>query len=202
MFVHLYDPHWPYLPPRELLEKFGPRPKDISDLMERTQEAPKNASEVEDIIRLYDSEIAFADRELGRFFQALKDNGMYDDTLVIITSDHGEAFYEHGHWQHSQTLYDELTRVPLIVKWPESSTTGRSAELFSQVDIFATLVEAAGLELPVTEEGFLVRRSLASTGKLSRRLLSEMTWRSPDGTFMSESGGAPGPRTWSILGRG
>ena len=79
LFVHLYDPHWPYLPPRELLEKFGPRPKDISDLMERTQgqEAPKNASEVEDIIRLYD-------RELGRFFQALKDNGMYDDTLVII----------------------------------------------------------------------------------------------------------------------
>ena len=189
LFVHLYDPHWPYLPPRELLEKFGPRPKDISDLMERTQgqEAPKNASEVEDIIRLYDSEIAFADRELGRFFQALKDNGMYDDTLVIITSDHGEAFYEHGHWQHSQTLYDELTRVPLIVKWPESSTTGRSAELFSQVDIFATLVEAAGLELPVTEEGFLVRRSLASTGKLSRRLLSEMTWRSPDGTFMKVS---------------
>ena len=128
LFVHLYDPHWPYLPPRELLEKFGPRPKDISDLMERTQgqEAPKNASEVEDIIRLYDSEIAFADRELGRFFQALKDNGMYDDTLVIITSDHGEAFYEHGHWQHntylkrgarSQTLGYEIRSGGLRTAW-------------------------------------------------------------------------------------
>ena len=53
-----------------------------------------------------------------------------------------------------------LLASPLIVKWPESSTTGRSAELFSQVDIFATLVEAAGLELPVTEEGF-PRQALA-----------------------------------------
>lgn len=191
LFLHLYDPHWPYLPPRDLIDKFGPRPADISDLLEKTRMggAPTSASEVEEIIRLYDSEIAFADRELGRFFQALKDIGIYDDTLVVVTSDHGEAFYEHGHWQHSITLYDEVTHVPLIVKWPESQERdGRSAELFSQADIFVTLAEAAGIELPETEEeGFLIRRSLHSSAQTSRSILSEMTWRSPNGTFMKVS---------------
>ena len=190
-FVHVYDPHWPYLPPSDLMEAFGPRPRDISTLLKKTettvQGAPSDDEEIEEVKRLYDSEIAFADRELGRLFDALKARGLYDNALIIVTADHGEAFYEHGHWQHSSTLYDELTHIPLIVKWPTGHETGRRDELASQLDIYVTLLEAAGVEVDaLEEEAFLARRSLAkevsSTG--SRTLLSEVTWRSPSGSFM------------------
>ena len=134
-----------------------------------------------------DSEVAFADRELGRLFEALEANGMYDDALIIVTADHGEAFYEHGHWQHSQTLYDELTHVPIIVKWPNSEKRGRSTELASQMDIFVTLLEAAGVDLGEPQGGFLERRSLAADAREPRTLLSEVTWRSPNGTYMKVS---------------
>ena len=90
--------------------------------------------EIAEVKRLYDAEVAFADRELGRLFEALEDQGLYDDALIIITADHGEAFYEHDHWQHSQTLYDELTHIPLIVKWPHSEPIGRSSRLTLRVE--------------------------------------------------------------------
>ena len=126
LFVHLYDPHWPYLPPPEFLDRFGPRPRDISELLKRlgAGEAPSEMFSPEDVIRLYDGEVAFVDRELGRFFDAMRERGAYEDSLIIITADHGEAFHEHGHWQHSQTLFDEVTRVPLIVKWPSGERAG------------------------------------------------------------------------------
>jgi arylsulfatase A-like enzyme len=192
LFVHVYDPHWPYLPPPDLIEKFGPRPRDISDILHKTgtKGPPKDDAEIEEVKRLYDSEVAFADRELGRLFDKLRTSGMYDDALIIITADHGEAFYEHGHWQHSQTLYDELTHVPMIVKLPNSEKRGRSRELASQMDIFVTLLEAAGVDAGEPQDGFLERRSLSSesTGANEpRTLLSEVTWRSPSGTYMKVS---------------
>ena len=189
LFVHVYDPHWPYMPPPDVLQAFGPRPRNISDLLHKTgnKGPPKDALEIEEIKRLYDSEVAFTDRELGRLFEALEDQGLYDDALIIITADHGEAFYEHGRWQHSQTLYDELTHIPLIVKWPHSETIGRSSRLTSQMDVFVTILEAAGIDTGATEHGFLARYSLADEPSHSRMLLSEVTWRSPNGTYMKVS---------------
>ena len=189
LFVHLYDPHWPYLPPTGRFREFGARPRDISALLDMTSrgQAPPDEEAIEEVQRLYDSEIAFADHELGRLFQALKDEGMYDDALIVVTADHGEAFYEHGHWQHTVTMFDEILHVPLIVKWPGNTKTGRFDGLVSQMDIFTTVLEAAGVELPGTEEGFLARPSLASSDPSPRTLLSEVTWRSPNGTTMKVS---------------
>jgi arylsulfatase len=146
LFAHLWDAHWPYLPQEEDLARLGGRPRDISSLLEFIREAKptKDDRELEEIVRLYDAEIASADRELGRLFREMKRLGLWENALLVITSDHGEAFREHGHWQHSQTLYDELTRVPLIVKWPGQAEPGRESAPVSLVDL-VTFAEAAGL---------------------------------------------------------
>ena len=185
LFVHLFDPHWPYLPPPELVERFGRRPRDISTLLDKTSSSqPGDETEEEEVIRLYDAEIAFADRELGRLFAAMKARGLYDESLIIVTADHGEAFFEHGHWQHSQTLYDELIHVPLIVKPPGKNEPSRWPEPVSLVDIFVTASKSAGVDVATSSEGVLARASLLTPKDGPRTVLSEVTWRSPAGTWM------------------
>ncbi len=193
LFAHLWDAHWPYMPAPEDLKRLGGRPRDISSLHEFIREGtPTNDErEREEIVRLYDAEIAFADRELGRFFREMKTLGLWENALLVITSDHGEAFREHGHWQHSQTLYDELTRVPLIVKWPGQAEPGRESAPVSLVDLFVTFAEAAGIEVPAGPadgaSGALARRSLTAAPDEGRTVLSEVSWRSPSGSFMKVS---------------
>lgn len=185
-FVHLYSPHWPYLPPPDLLNRLGGRPRDISTLLEKTSTVSTPADETEraEVVRLYDAEVASADRELGRLLEGLKKDGLYDDALIIVTSDHGEAFLEHGHWQHSQTLYDELIHVPLVVKFPGEHRASRWPKLVSSVDVFITAAEAAGIRIASSETGVMARASLASPLESPRTVLSEVTSRSPKATFM------------------
>jgi arylsulfatase A-like enzyme len=138
----------------------------------------------EEIIRLYDAEVASADRELGRLFREMKSMGLWENSLLVITSDHGEAFHEHGHWQHSQTLYDELTRVPLIVKWPGRAEAARESTPVSLVDLFVTFAEAAGVEVEAGGSGALARFSLSRSPDPERIVLSEVTWSSSTQEFM------------------
>ena len=123
--------------------------------------APTESRETQEIIDLYDAEVAFADEQLGRFFDELKKSSLYDNTLIILTADHGEAFYEHGHWEHSQTLYEEIIRVPLIAKWPGNTPKERRSSMVGEVDIFPTLLEAAGVAAPPTGAVSLLRGGLA-----------------------------------------
>ena len=75
------------------------------------------------VSKLYAAEVSFVDDNVGRILQTLRDLGLYDEALIVLTSDHGEEFWEHGGYEHGHTLYDELLRVPLILKLPGSSTT-------------------------------------------------------------------------------
>ena len=153
LFVHFIDAHWPYEPPEEFVERFGPRPADLAGLLRKVVDnnPPSNAEETERVAALYDAEIASADEAVGRLLEDLKARGVYDRSLIILTADHGEAFFDHGHWQHSKTLYEELIRIPLIVKWPGQSPKGRVSAQVSQVDIFPTVLAAAGVEPPPTD---------------------------------------------------
>jgi arylsulfatase A-like enzyme len=148
LFLHFVDAHWPYLPPDVFLERFGPRPPDISSLNELVGEgrAPSHPKQVEELIQLYDGEVAYVDRELGRFFEGLKRIGLYDSSLIVVTADHGEAFYEHERWQHG-SLHQEVLRVPLIVKWPGSGATGRVSTPVSSASLFRTFLDAAALRV-------------------------------------------------------
>ncbi len=188
LFLHLFDAHRPYLPPKEFLDRFGPRPKDISDLLDKIAQnaAPTESRETQEIIDLYDAEVAFADEQLGRFFDELKKSNLYDNTLIILTADHGEAFYEHGHWEHSQTLYEEIIRVPLIAKWPGNTPKDRRSSMVGQVDIFPTLLEAADVAAPPTGAMNLLGGGPPSDSHRTH-ITSEVTWLSPNGTFMKIS---------------
>ena len=76
---------------------------------------------------LYDEEAAYADARLGLFVDALTEAGLRDDLNLFVTSDHGEEFLEHGHWEHGQDLHNELMRVPLVAVGPAVTGSVRSA---------------------------------------------------------------------------
>ena len=150
LFLHVIDAHWPYDPPPGLRERFGPVRVDVPRMLNKVlkQIPPDGPDEIEQAIDLYDAEIFYADREIGRFFDALEARGLYDRAFIMLMADHGEAFYEHDNWQHGWTLYDEIVHVPLIVKWPHGARKGRVATQVSQVDVFATLLAEAGVTAP------------------------------------------------------
>jgi len=176
LFLHFFDAHWPYLPDEEYLEQAGGRPPDISDLNENVKQRrpPKNNEEIEGTKTLYDGEIAYIDHHLERFFDALKESGLYDDTLIVLTADHGEGFYEHELWMHSEIIYNEVTRVPLIVKGPGRAKGVHVSELVSQLGIFPTFLDAVGRETPFDHPGLL---ALAyEEAPFPERVMSEITW--------------------------
>jgi len=179
LFLHMFDPHWKYLPPAEFRIRFGQRPGDISDLLSKVPQSdpPESRKEIEDMINLYDGEIAYLDQEVGRLFDELKAMGLYDRSLIIVTADHGEAFFEHGYWEHSQTLYEEMVRIPLIVKWPEDSPVATIDSLVSQTDIFPTVLDVAGVDRP-SPWAIPLRRYLDGTSPSldSRKVVMEVTW--------------------------
>lgn len=184
LFVHLIDAHWPYEPPDGLAGRFAPRPRDVAALLQKVVDnrAPSSSEETEQVVALYDAEIASADQAVGLLLDEMKTMGIYDRSLIVITGDHGEAFYEHGHWQHSKTLYEEVTRIPLIVKWPGRSPKGRVGRQVSQVDIFPTVLSAAKLPPPQSDGiGLLEFVEETAEAKKRRRIVSENAWRSPRG---------------------
>jgi arylsulfatase A-like enzyme len=96
----------------------------------------------------YLENVDYADSLVGEVLGLLERHGGYDDALVILTSDHGESFMEHGRFLHSQTVHHELLHVPLVVKWPRSVTGFRKevAAPVSLLDLVPTLVDALDLE--------------------------------------------------------
>jgi len=116
LFVNYLDAHAPYhTHPETELER---RPQV------GVAGGAQLSSEMSESAWRYDQEIAYLDGQVGALFEALRARGIYDDALIIVTSDHGEAFGEHDNVGHGQTLYQEEIRVPLLVKYPGSSSVG------------------------------------------------------------------------------
>lgn len=142
-FVHLMEPHDPYFE----------RPFTGEGVGRAEMESPP--AELEQAIRkAYQQEITWMDTELGKFFTWMKAEGLYDNTTIVITSDHGEEFLEHGGWWHGTTLYDEQLHVPLIVKLPKSKWAGtRVPWQVRQMDTAATLAVMGGAVVPMDWQG-------------------------------------------------
>ncbi len=99
------------------------------------------------MVEAYNSEIEHMDTHIGAFLDGLRERGLYENALIVFTSDHGEEFYDHEGWWHGQSLFDELTHVPLIVKLPGGANRGASTEQFGRhIDIAPTLIQFAGLK--------------------------------------------------------
>ncbi len=123
LWVHYYDPHIPYSPPREYISKSAVPDDSIgyqlwSASAIRDGHFAPSASQREWIKELYDAEVRYVDASLGRLLEAFKEESLYKSSLIILTSDHGEEFWEHDGFEHGHTLYNELLHVPLIVKLP------------------------------------------------------------------------------------
>lgn len=109
--------------------------------------------EIATIRALYRSAVPHLDAQMGDFFDELKRRGLYDPALIVVTSDHGEEFREHGRFIHSQP-YDETIRVPLFVKLPDSRRAGtRVTEVVETVDVMPTILDVLGLPVPDLAQG-------------------------------------------------
>ncbi len=155
LYLHTVDPHAPYLPTDEDRQRFvpqldNPRLGDRATLaaLERGRVAA-DPETLEQLRGLYDAEIAFNDAAFGTLVAALVERGLWDDTIVVLVSDHGEEFLEHGKVEHGRTLYEEQLRVPLIWKLPRGAAAGtRVSTPVEQIDIVPTLLELVGAPAP------------------------------------------------------
>jgi arylsulfatase A-like enzyme len=159
LYAHTTDPHAPYTPRQPFRDRFaaGVDPAagaidQVLDISANRKPAPEGVED--DLVDLYDGEIAFNDHQFGRLVDELKRLGLYDSTLIVLLSDHGEEFREHGGWEHGKTLYGEQLRIPLIVKLPGGAAAGREiARVADQVDVLPTILDAVGLEPPEDVDG-------------------------------------------------
>jgi len=150
LWVHYLDPHMPYAPPDEFLPQ-GKAPATIGAKFDRSSGDIRGGfftpslSEREWIRKLYDGEVRYVDKSVGRLLDALKQMNVYDDSLIILTADHGEEFWEHGSFEHGHTLYNELLRVPLIIKLPLSSSKGRINNMVQTHSVMPTVLDICGI---------------------------------------------------------
>ncbi len=147
LFVHTYEIHAPYVPPREWLGRYA----DLSfpDILNGIAENAFTPEERRHIVNSYDACIGYTDHHLGKLFERMRALGLFDDTLIVVFSDHGEEFWEHGGTGHTNVIYDETLRVPLIIKLP--GATPAKARIATQVglsDVYATVLEVLGLDVP------------------------------------------------------
>ncbi len=151
LFVHYFDPHYTYQRHEEFdfaAEEAGRlRGGEEIEALRRlgTDMTQRERDFVQD---LYDGEIRHTDAGIGRLLDRLKSLGHYDDTLVLFTADHGEEFLERGWLGHTRTLYDELVRVPLIIRLPEPAVRPVIDELVSLTMLAPTILQLLGLEIP------------------------------------------------------
>jgi len=174
LFAYFWDPHFDYLPPPPWSEAFvppGAEPFDAHDLDANPEIYPgMDAHRLAWLRSQYAGEIRWTDEHLGRFFELLRRDGIWDDALVIVTADHGEAFFEHGGKGHKNDLFAEEVRVPLIVKYPGQREGRRDARLASLVDVLPTVLEAAGIAPEFPVHG----RSLRAPDDPARAVLYEL----------------------------
>lgn len=154
LFLHLWDVHYDYKPPPPYDRMFDPDYRGRANGVFRPwrsifEGAPPGADrDVEHVRALYDGEIHYTDEHLGRVLKALAEIGATESTIICVTADHGDEFYEHGQGGHQRTLYDEVLRVPWIIRGPGIDGPRVVTTPVSNVDIVPTLMELAGVPLP------------------------------------------------------
>lgn len=158
-WIHYFSPHMPYMPP-EKYQSRDPAQRSMGVAFDDVRSARmgsiiRTAKERAWVRELYDGEVRYVDAEIGRLLDSLRDLGIYDDTLIILTSDHGEEFWDHDLFEHGHSLYNELVRVPLLIKAPNASK-GTTVEMFvsgqaimpTVLDLCGVTPEAGGILVP------------------------------------------------------
>jgi len=164
MLIHLFDPHLAYDPPAQFMlpfiygykGKMTPpfNPDDAFLEKIRKGEVKYDAEDQKFIIGLYNGELGFVDNWVGVFMDYLKDKKLYEQSLIILTADHGEEFWEHNSFEHGHSLYQELLRVPLIMRFPGKENGGSVVkERVSLVDLAPSIMTYLGIDTPFQGTG-------------------------------------------------
>ena len=190
LFTHLFDPHYDYVPPAPYDTRFDPEyegPIDGRDFYRNTAVFDPAAGgrvisdrDLEHVIALYMGEIAWTDEHVGQIVDLLASENRLDHAWIVLVSDHGEEFFEHGGRGHRHTLYEEQLRVPLLLVPP--GDLGLPAPLRSTVqvslsDVLPTLTEALGLDTPASVAGRSLLPVLRGEDLESRPLVSSLRAR-------------------------
>jgi arylsulfatase A-like enzyme len=164
-YIQTIDPHVPYDPPGEFVRMYDPseydgqvRPRMTGDLLEKAKRKPPevvfDARDKRRIEALHDGEITQHDGFFGAFLERLAELGLSDDTLVVVTSDHGEEFNDHGSWGHGHSVYQELLHVPLMFRLPNRLPPGaKIGDAVSTLDISSTVTELLGVPPMAQNDG-------------------------------------------------
>jgi len=158
LFVHVFDVHYDYDPPEAYWRLFDPDYAGELDgrgfYFDRRIHAEMPEDELAHVLARYDGEIRWTDEHLGRMLAALERHGVAHDTLVVVTSDHGDEFFEHGHKGHKRTLYDEQLLVPFVLRLPGRLPAGRRVGMQVRlIDVLPTLLDALGVPIPEAVAG-------------------------------------------------
>ncbi len=153
LFVHLWDPHYDYIPPPPYDTRFDPDYHgdfDFSDVPFNPRiNAHMPERERQHLVALYDGEIAATDAVVGALCDALKRHGWLADTLLVVSADHGEEFFDHGHKGHMRTLFEEMIHVPLVIRFPGRVPAGRRLDaVFASIHLMPTILGLLGLPAP------------------------------------------------------
>lgn len=163
LYLHYVDPHAPYDPPQPFrkqfrvgrtLEPWALRgdPSPLARTLEGGARVGSGPREVRFLQGLYDGEIAFFDSQLGKLVEQLRQRRLLERTILVVLSDHGESFLEHGSVRHCGSVYEGELRTPLLVRLPRQRHGERLAGVVENVDVVPTLVDLLGL--PVEGQGF------------------------------------------------
>ncbi|MFP6661873.1 MAG: sulfatase [Myxococcota bacterium] len=156
-YVHFMDPHAPYQPPEAI--------RQAIDALEGVDETFPGMRGIrpaaEEAYRAYLGELLDFDTQVGRLVAALKARGLYENSLIVVTSDHGEEFLDHGYGSHGHGLFEELLRVPLVLKLPGNQAAESVAARVALEDVVPSLLAILGIDPPAGVEG---RSTLASGG--------------------------------------
>ncbi len=148
LYVHTMDPHVPYAPPKPFDTMFDPKPLPGHPGVDPRTDF-KEPLDRERLVAQYDGDIAYGDQQFGRFIEEIRKRGLYDHALIFFVSDHGEEFQDHGGWLHGRSVFDELIRVPLIVKFAGKQGAGsRIPQMVALSDVLPTILEASGMPVP------------------------------------------------------
>jgi arylsulfatase A-like enzyme len=158
-FINYMDAHFPYIPPAPWDRKFPGKASTLTkDYLEAEQFAIAKGGDIPAdyapyCISQYDGGIAFLDAQIGRVIAGLKLRGLYDNTMIVVTSDHGEAFGERHSVEHGNSPYQNLLHVALMVKYPKSAHKGRVDTPVGLIDVAPTVLQQSGVAVPPAMQG-------------------------------------------------
>ncbi len=159
LFVHYFDPHFPYREHEgfvfEAEEPYEGRVRAGMSLR-KLDNGRLGEADARELRRIYDSEIAWTDHHIGRLLDGVRALGLMERTLVVFTADHGEEFLDHGKLGHGRALFEELVGVPLLLRYPDGAP-GVVDRPVALLDVYPTVLEAAGIEIGHEVEGRSLR---------------------------------------------